>query len=178
MTNTENIQIVEYEEKYAKEMSEIILGNLYTINIKDYGKEIIDKIARHFTEDEIKKNFPNRVKCFVALSDGKVVGTASVDAFKDKDGVKVENNNNKYIILTVFVDLEKQRQGIGRQLIEKIEEYASQVEADELLIPSSIYGCEIYRKLGYDFYNGIQELSKGGTYMLSKNIKKYNKNKI
>ena len=48
------MEIKEYEEKYAKGMSEIIRDNLYTINIKDYGKEVIDKIARHFTEEEIK----------------------------------------------------------------------------------------------------------------------------
>ena len=82
MINNEIIQVVEYNGKYAKEMSEIILDNLYTINIKDYGKEMIDRIARHFTEDEIKKNFPNRVKCFVAIKNGKVVGTASIDYVK------------------------------------------------------------------------------------------------
>ena len=41
MSNNEQIQIMVYEEKYAKEMSEIILSNLYTINIKDYGKVLI-----------------------------------------------------------------------------------------------------------------------------------------
>lgn len=53
------IKIVEYDEKYAKEMSKIIITNMYEINIKDYGKEVIDKISKHFTEEEIKKNFPN-----------------------------------------------------------------------------------------------------------------------
>ena len=67
------MEIKEYEAKYAKEMSEIILDNLYTINIKDHGKEVIDKIAKHFTEEEIKINFPKRVKCFVAIDNGKVV---------------------------------------------------------------------------------------------------------
>ncbi len=172
MSNNEQIQIMVYEEKYAKEMSEIILSNLYTINIKDYGKEIIDKIARHFTEDEIKKNFPNRVKCFVALKDGKVVGTASIDIIKDMYGVKIENNEDKYIILTVFISLENQHQGIGKVLIQKIEEYASQIKAVELLIPASIYGCEFYKKLGYDYYNRIKELNEDGEYVLSKHITK------
>lgn len=172
MVNNENIQIIEYEEKYAREMSEIILSNLYTINIKDYGKEIIDSIAKHFTEDEIKKNFPNRVKCFIALKDGKVVGTASIDTIKDMYGVKVENNDNKYIILTVFTKLENQHQGIGKLLISRIEEFALQIGANELLIPASIYGCEFYKKIGYDYYNGIRELNKDGEYVLSKPINK------
>lgn len=170
MLDNEEIQVMEYEEKYAKEMSEIILSNMYTINIKDYGKEMIDRISIHFTENEIKKNFPNRVKCYVALKDGKVVGTASIDKLKDINGVKVEDDEKKYIILTVFINLENQHQGIGKLLIQKIEEYASQIGAVELLIPSSIYGCEFYKKLGYDYYNGIKELNKDGQYILSKSM--------
>ena len=37
------VEIKEYQEKYAKEMSNIIITNMYEINIKDHGKEIIDK---------------------------------------------------------------------------------------------------------------------------------------
>ena len=59
------IEIVEYKNEYAKELSEIILDNMYKINIKEQGKDIIDRLSKHFTEDEIKKdlfaqNFDNR----------------------------------------------------------------------------------------------------------------------
>ena len=61
------IKIVEYNEKYAKEMSDIIITNMYEINIKDHGKEIIDRLSKHFTEEEIKKNYPKRIKNYVAI---------------------------------------------------------------------------------------------------------------
>mgnify|MGYP000198077546 FL=1 len=61
------IEIVEYKNEYAKDLSEIILDNMYKINIKEHGKDIIDRISKYFTEDEIKKNFPQRIKCLVAL---------------------------------------------------------------------------------------------------------------
>lgn len=57
------IEIVEYKNEYAKDLSEIILDNMYKINIKEHGKDIIDRISKYFTEDEIKKNFPQRIKC-------------------------------------------------------------------------------------------------------------------
>ena len=82
--------IKEYEEKYAKEMSEIILSNLYTITIKDHGKEVVDRIARHFTEEEIKKNFPKRIKCFVAIDEGKVLATASLDKVNGMYGIQTK----------------------------------------------------------------------------------------
>ena len=172
------MEIKEYEEKYAKDMSDIILSNLYTITIKDHGKEVVDRIARHFTEDEIKNNFPSRVKCFVAVDGDKVLGTASIDNVKRMYGVEVEESNNKYIILTVFTNLENQHQGVGKALIQKIEEYAERINAEELLIPASVYGLEFYRKLGYDFYNGNSTQNKDGEYILSKTIVKINKKSL
>ena len=164
------MEIREYEEKYSKDISEIILNNLYKINIKDHGKEVIDRIAKHFTEEEIKRNFPERVKCFVAINDGKIVGTASLDVVKDMYGVHIDNNKDKYIILTVFIKMENQQQGIGKLLIKEIEKYALQIGAKELIIPASIYGCEFYRKMGYEFYHGIKTPNKDGEYILSKNM--------
>ena len=74
--------------------------------------------------------------------------------------------------IPVFTSLENQHQGIGKMLIRKIEEYASEKQATELLIPASIYGCEFYKKLGYDYYHGIKTLNEDGEYVLSKCITK------
>ena len=156
------IEIKEYEEKYAKEMSDIILSNMYEIIIKDHGEEVVDKLSKFFTENEIKKNFPNRTKCFVALKDNEVVGTASIDKFWGDD------TGTKYIILTVFVRMENHRQGIGKLLIKKLEEFAKEINVKQLVIPSSIYGCEFYRKLGYDYLDGKKELNEDKEYMLVK----------
>lgn len=156
------IVIKEYKEEYAKEMSEIIITNMYEINIKDHGKEVIDRISKHFTEDEIKKNFPNRTKCFVAIKDNKVVGTASITKFRG------DETGRKYIILTVFVKIENHYQGIGKMLMHEIEKYAKSIGARELIIPASIYGCEFYRKLGYDFLDGKKELNEDKEYTLVK----------
>lgn len=156
------IKVVEYDDKYAKEMSKIIITNMYEINIKDHGKEVIDRISKHFTEEEIKKHFPNRTKCFVALDNERVVGTASIDRFRgDKTGTK-------YIILTVFVRKENHKQGIGKRLIKEIEKYAVQLGIKELIIPASVYGCEFYRKLGYDYLDGKKEQNEDKEYILVK----------
>ena len=156
------VEITEYKEEYAKEMSEIILTNMYEINIKDHGKEVIDRISKHFTEEEIKKNFPNRTKCFVAIENNKVIGTASISKFRG------DETGGKYIILTVFVKMENHHQGIGKMLIQEIEKYAKSIGVKELVIPASIYGCEFYRKLGYDYLDGKKEMNEDREYMLVK----------
>ena len=165
------MEIRDYEEKYAKEMSEIILSNLYSITIIDHGQEVVDRISRHFTEEEIKKNFPKRVKCFVAVDGDKVLATASIDNVNGMYGIQIENPKNKYVILTVFTHLEYQKRGIGKALMQKIDEYAEKIGAEEVLIPASVYGLDFYRKLGYDFYNGISLQNKDGEYILSKKFK-------
>lgn len=156
------IEIKEYQEKYAKEISNIVITNMYEVNIKDHGKEIIDKLSKHFTEEEIKKNYPKRTKNYIAIEENKVVGTISIDKFRG------DLTGTKYIILTVFVKIEKHHQGIGTMLIKKIEDYAKSIGVKELYIPASIYGCEFYRKLGYDYLNGKKELNEDKEYTLVK----------
>ena len=156
------IEIKEYQEKYAKEISNIVITNMYEINIKDHGKEIINKLSKHFTEEEIKKNYPKRTKNYIAIEENKVVGTISIDKFRG------DLTGTKYIILTVFVKIEKHHQGIGTMLIKRIEDYAKSIGVKELYIPASIYGCEFYRKLGYDYLNGKKELNEDKEYTLVK----------
>ena len=158
------IEIVEYKNEFAKELSEIILNNLYKINIKEQGKNVIDKISKQFTEEEIKKNFQKRVKCLVALKNNKVVGTASIDRFRG------DETGKKYIILTVFVKIENHNQGIGKKLIKKIEDIANTIGCKELVILSSVYACEFYRKFGFDYIDGKKIQNEDKEYTL---VKKY-----
>ena len=158
------VQIVEYNNDYAKELSEIIVDNMYMINIKEHGKDVIDRISIHFTEDEIKKNFPNRTKCLVALKDNEVVGTASIDRYRG------DTTGEKYILLTVFVKIKNHHQGIGKQLVQNIEKIAVNIGCKELVIPASVYACEFYRKLGFDYQDGKKIQNEDKEYIL---VKKY-----
>ena len=97
-----------------------------------------------------------------------VIGTASIDNIKEYYGLKVDNPENKYMILTVFISMDYQKQGIGKLLIQRIEEYTKEIGARELLIQSSVYALDFYRKLGFDYYKGINTQNEEGEYTLSK----------
>lgn len=156
-----NIKIEEYNEKYVEQMSEIITSNLLEINVKDYGIEYMQKLASHFTPSEIKANFPKRTKVFVALENDIVVGTAGFTKSRN-------NQEGEYWILTVFVKINYHKQGIGKMLIQEIENYAKQINAKRLVVPASIYGCEFYHKLGYEYLNGKKELNEEQEYIMEK----------
>ena len=155
------IEIKEYDNKYAEEMSKIIIQNLLEVNSKDYGLEFVKKSVKEFTPEEIMRNFPKRTKVFVALEDNRVIGTAGLNK-------SWYNGDGEYWILTVFVDIKHHKKGIGRMLIEEIEKYARQINAKKLVIPASIAGCEFYHKLGYEYANGKKELNEGQMYIMEK----------
>ena len=155
------IEIKEYEEKYAEEISNIVTRNLLEVNIKDYGLEFSKKHAEEFTVDKIKENFKNRTKTYVALKNNNVVGTAGLDK-------SWYNDDGEYWILSVFVKPENHSEGIGKSLINKVEEYAKEINAKKLVIPASITACEFYHKLGYEYANGKKELNEEKMYIMEK----------
>lgn len=157
------IEIREYEEKYAEEISNIVTRNLLEVNSKDYDIDFVKKQAEEFTIAKIKENFKNRTKVFVALENNTVVGTAGIDK-------SWYNDDGEYWILTVFVKPENHRQGIGKNLIYKIEEYSKEIKAKKLVVPASITACEFYHKLGYNYANGKKELNEEKMYIMEKLI--------
>ena len=156
-----DILIKEYEEKYAEQLSNMIVSNLLEINSKDYGVEYAKEHAKEFSVEKIKEILPLREKVFIALEEEKVVGTAGIDkSWYSDDG--------EYYILTVFVDIEHHKQGIGKMLIEEIEKHAEKIKAKRLVVPASIFGCEFYHKLGYEYLNGEKTLTDDKMYIMEK----------
>ena len=161
MQGGNTVEIMEYEDKYAEEISKIIIQNLLEVNSKDYGNEFVQNFAKDFTPEEIQKVLPKRTKAFVALENHKVVGTASIDK-------SWYNDNGEYWILSVFVDTAHHKQGIGKMLINEIEKFALTIPAKKLVIPASITGCEFYHKLGYEYANNKKELNEEQMYIMEK----------
>ena len=156
------LKIVEYKEKYLEQISNVIIQDLLTVNSNDYGIERVKKMAEDFTVEKLQNSLSKRKKVFVALIDDNVVGTAGID--------KSWNSDDEYWILTVFVKPENHGQGIGKKLIEKIEEYATTLPVKKLIIPASITAHEFYYKLGYKYKDGKKELNDEDMYIMEKNF--------
>ena len=156
------LKIVEYKEKYLEQISNLIIQDLLTVNSNDYGIERVKKMAEDFTVGKLQNSLSKRKKVFVALIDDNVVGTAGID--------KSWNSDDEYWILTVFVKPENHGQGIGKKLIEKVEEYATTLPVKKLIIPASITAHEFYYKLGYKYKDGKKELNDEDMYIMEKNF--------
>lgn len=63
---------------------------------------------------------------------------------------------------------EYQGKGIGRKIIETLEQDEYFTRAKRIEIPSSITAVEFYRKMGYDYKNGNSEIDDEQLYRLEK----------
>lgn len=154
------IEIKEYEEKYIHEISDIIIKNLMEVNIKDYGLKKVTEMAKEFEVSKLKETLKNRAKAFVALENGKVVGTSGLDK-------SWYNDDGEYWILTVFVNPENHGQNIGKLLIRAVEEFAKTIPAKKLVVPASLTAHRFYNKLGYEYTT--TEPNDEGMYIMEKN---------
>lgn len=96
------IRLIEMIER--KSCLEIIILNLFKVNIKDYPITVIEELEKSY-----RKNFLNRPETItiVAEEKGKVLGTASItEAGQVRD---------------VFVRTGNHSKGIGRELMQHLE---------------------------------------------------------
>lgn len=156
------VSIEEYQEKYLDAISELIIRNLKEINSKDYGIEKTNEMAKDFSVDKLKEIFKKREKVYIALNNDEVVGTAGLD--------KSWYSDDEYWILTVFVKPEYHKQGIGKKLIEKIEDFAFSLPIKKLIVPASITAHQFYYKLGYNYKDGKKVLNDEHMYIMEKLI--------
>ncbi len=96
------IKIVEYKDEYAKELSEIILSNMYQINIKDHGKDVIDKIGKKLIEkiDNIAIN----IWCKELIIPASVYACEFYRkfGFDYLDNRKIQNEDKEYILIKKY----------------------------------------------------------------------------
>ena len=153
------INVRRFEEEDADEVSKLIVRNFLEVNSKDYGIAAMEKLAKIYDSGKVL-NISQYAHMYVFEWNGKIVGTGSISSFW---GSKTES-----ILLTIFVLPEFHGKGIGRKIINTLEQDEFYVRATCVEIPASITATEFYRKFGYDYKNGVKELDEEHHYRLEK----------
>jgi N-acetylglutamate synthase-like GNAT family acetyltransferase len=97
---------------------------------------------------------------YVAEEGGDIIGCGAIGPYW---GSETESS-----LFNIFVLPEYQGKGVGRKIIETLEADECALRASRIEIPASITGCQFYRKLGYDYKNGIKALDAEQHYPLEK----------
>ena len=97
---------------------------------------------------------------YVVCDDNKIIGCGAIGPYWGKE--------DESSLFTIFVHPEYQGKGIGRKIIETLEQDEFFLRAKRIEIPASITAAEFYRKMGYDFKNGIAEVDDEQLYRMEK----------
>lgn len=137
-----------YEQTDAKAVSNLIRTTVAISNSKDYPQEVVDALIEMETPEHVTER-ASWTHFYVAEDEGAVIGCGAIGPFCGK-----EDESSLY---TIFVLPEYQGKGVGRKIIETLEEDEFFLRAKRIEIPASVTGAPFYEKMGYGYKNGITE---------------------
>jgi GNAT superfamily N-acetyltransferase len=141
MNTTKDITIRRFENGDASNVSQLIIDNLMLVNSRDYGEEASRQLAR-FYSPQLLLEYAQNGNLYVAVEYSMIIGTAMLD----QDRVR-----------NVFVRIDHHRQGIGKILMQYIEDIARQQGKVRLGLRASVSAVVFYQKLGYAIVEEIEE---------------------
>ena len=148
-----------FQESDAREVSALIIQTLRMSNSKDYSQEYIEKDVKAFSPQGVivRAGWTHfYVVCYGAV----IVGCGAIGPYWDKE--------DESSLFNIFVLPEHQGKGIGRKIIETLEQDEYFLRAKRIEIPSSVTACDFYRKLGYTYKNGIDVIDDEQLFRLEK----------
>ena len=154
-----NITVRRFVEADAAEVSALITKTLRITNSKDYSPEYIEKDVAQFTPEKVVER-ASWTHFYVFCDGEEIVGCGAIGSYW---GSETESS-----LFTIFVLPEYQGRGVGRKIVETLEADEYALRATRIEIPASITGCQFYRKLGYDYKNGIDKPDEEHLYRLEK----------
>lgn len=153
------MNIRRFRQEDASETANVIAETLRVSNSKDYTEQFIEANIASHSSVELAKD-ANERHMYVVCDGERIIGTGGIAGYW---GSLTES-----ILLTIFVLPEYQGKGVGRMLIETLEQDEYFFRAKRIEIPASITAVGFYRKMGYEYKNGKEELEDGLLYRLEK----------
>ena len=132
----------------AKEVSDLIAITLRTTNRKDYSDEYIENCIRYLQPENIIDH-AGWQHFYVVEDNNKIIGCGSIGPYWGKE--------DESSLFTIFVLPEYQGKGIGRKIIDTLEQDEYFLRAKRVEIPASITATPFYLKMGYTYKNGVTE---------------------
>ena len=148
-----------FEEKDAVEVSALIVETLRTTNIKDYSPEYIEKDVKALQPENILERAA-WMHFYVVCEGEKIIGCGGIGPYWGKE--------DESSLFTVFVLPGCQGKGVGRRIIETLENDEFFLRAKRIEIPASITGTPFYLKMGYSYKNGVTVPDAKGLLRLEK----------
>lgn len=153
------MNIRRFQDNDASELADVIAKTLRTTNSKDYSPEYIENDIGSLTAEKLIER-AGWTHFYVVCDENIIIGCGAIGPYWGKE--------DESSFFTIFVLPEYQGRGIGRKIIETLEQDEYYLRAKRIEIPASITAVDFYRKMGYDFKDGIAEVDDDQLYHLEK----------
>ena len=148
-----------FAEADAAEVSALIAKTLRITNSKDYSPEYIENHCTLFTPEKVTER-AGWTHFYVFCDGERIVGCGAIGPYWGRE--------DESSLFTIFVLPEYQGKGVGRKIIQTLEADEYALRAKRIEIPASITGRDFYRKMGYNYKNGIDTVDAEQLYRLEK----------
>lgn len=149
------MEIIEYEDKYLEDVKDLLVEleeYILTIDKDELDQlhpEYRDKMALKDLEDVEKNNG----KCFIAVEDNNVIGLimGTIPPYDEYDYLDYKCPK-RGIITELIVSQQARSKGIGKSLMNKLEEYFKSVGCEYVLVDVFAYNdnaIKFYENVGY-----------------------------
>ena len=148
-----------FTENDAEKVSALIIRTERITNSKDYSEEWINAFEKRAQPSDMLER-ASWTHFYVVEDNDTIIGCGAIGPYW---GSEAESS-----LFTIFVLPEYQGKGIGRKIIETLEQDEYFLRAKRIEIPASITAVNFYRKLGYDYKNGVDRPDEEQMYRLEK----------
>lgn len=141
-----NIRLITPDD--VDEVTAMIHETIRISNSKDYPPDLVEAMVNAHSPEFILRR-SGWTHFYVALAGETIIGCGAIGPYWDSE--------TESSLFTIFVMPEYQRTGVGRSIMETLEQDVYFLRANRIEIPASITGVPFYQKMGYGFKNGISE---------------------
>ena len=141
------------------EVSALIATTLRTTNSRDYSPEYIENDVQKLGPEQIKQR-ADWTHFYVVCDNDKIIGCGAIGPYWGK--------TQESSLFTIFVLPEYQGKGVGRTIIETLEQDEYFLRAKRIEIPASITALNFYKKMGYTHKPGYEQPDNELLYRLEK----------
>lgn len=142
------MHIRHFSDADAAELSALIRQTLKVTNSKDYPPAMIEDLVKTHTEDYLKQRAA-QTHFYVAEDQSRILGCGAIGPWDGRE--------DECCLYSIFVHPDWQGRGLGRFIIERLEQDPYCLRAARIEVPASLTAVPFYLKLGYQYKAGMKE---------------------